>query len=392
MSVVIPVRDRSSGLATTLAAVARSAPLDPTEVVVVDDASVDPAGTAEAATATGATIVGRRARGGPAAARNTGWRTASGEIVMFVDADCVPDPEWLATLVAHFDDGSLAAVAPRVPARAPERDPAPSPLSTWLDRYDQARSPLDLGTAASPVRPGSRVPYVPSAALAVRRQALDQVGGFDEAMIVGEDVDLIWRLVAAGWRVRYEPAARVGHPSRPAIGSWLRQRRDYGASAAPLAARHGSLVAPVALPWPSALAWGVAVAGPPVASGVAAAGALAWSTRRLAGVASLPAGEAARVGVTGHLLAGRALAEALRRSWWPLTLVAAALLPRRRRGRLGVALAAPLVVEWQRAGRPLRALQWCALRVADDVSYGTGVWAGAWKARSARALLPRLVR
>ena len=60
------------------------------------------------------------------------------------------------------------------------------------------------------VRPLSRIPYVPSAALVVRRAALpDEL--FDPALRGGEDVDLVWRLVQAGWDVRYEPAATVGH-------------------------------------------------------------------------------------------------------------------------------------------------------------------------------------
>ena len=63
-------------------------------------------------------------------------------------------------------------------------------------------------------RPLTRVAYVPTAALVVRRAALG--GGFDETMRYGEDVDLVWRLVEAGHRVRYEPAVQVAHTA-PAV-------------------------------------------------------------------------------------------------------------------------------------------------------------------------------
>ena len=59
----------------------------------------------------------------------------------------------------------------------------------------------------------TRVAYVPTAALLVRRAALGD--GFDESLRNGEDVDLVWRLIEAGWRVRYEPAVQVGTASPP---------------------------------------------------------------------------------------------------------------------------------------------------------------------------------
>ena len=72
------------------------------------------------------------------------------------------------------------------------------------------RSPLDMGDRPAEVQPGRRVSYVPSAALLVRRSALPE-DPFDPALRYGEDVDLIWRLIDAGWRVRYEPGVVVHH-------------------------------------------------------------------------------------------------------------------------------------------------------------------------------------
>src|SRR3954454_9237642 len=125
-----------------------------------------------------------------------------------------------------------------------------------------------MGGAAAGVRPGTAVSYVPSAALLARREALGS--GFDESMRVAEDVDLVWRLAGAGWRVRYEPSAEVAHDHRVAPGDWLRRRAFYGTGAALLAQRHGAAVAPVVIsPW-SAAAWALALTGRP--SGLLAAG------------------------------------------------------------------------------------------------------------------------
>ena len=96
--------------------------------------------------------------------------------------------------------------------------------------------------------PGRKVAYVPSAALVVRRGALP-VDPFDAALRYGEDVDLIWRLQDAGWRVRYEPDVVVYHEERDRV----RRRFRYGTSAAPLASRHPGRVGHVVLrPWPMA--------------------------------------------------------------------------------------------------------------------------------------------
>lgn len=354
VAVVIPVRHDDAGLARTRAALG-----DVGEVVVVTDDGAQPRG--------------------PAAARNLGWRRTERPVVAFVDADVEPAPGWLDALLAHLADGAVGAVAPRVRSRP---DGAPD----WLARYDATRSSLDLGAVPATVRPGSRVPYVPTAALVVRRDALDAVGGFDEALFVGEDVDLVWRLHGAGWAVRYEPAATATHPCRPTLGAWIGQRYRYGTSAAALAARHGDAVAPLGISGWSALAWGAVVAGHPAAGAGVAAATTAALVPKLRGLEH-PGREALRIAGLGNLWAGRSVADALRRPWWPLAL-ALGVLHRRARPALLAAVVAPSLLEPlpDSAARQIRA---GALRLLDDLAYGAGVWAGAARARSARALLPR---
>ena len=87
----------------------------------------------------------------------------------------------------------------------------------------------------------------------VRRAAW--TSGFDESMGVAEDVDLVWRTAADGWRVRYEPQAVVRHDHRTDVRNWLARKAFYGTGAALLAERHGDAVAPMVVsPWTVALA------------------------------------------------------------------------------------------------------------------------------------------
>ena len=392
VTLVVPIRDDQSGLAATLDSVGKVG-----AVIIVDDGSVRPV-TADQAP--GATLVGRRTPGGPGAARNTGWRAATTEIVLFVDADCLASPDCLATLLPHFADPRLAAVAPRVLTRSGAGTPA------WLAAYERRRSPLDLGPHEAPVRAGSAVPFVPTAALAVRREALEQAGGFDEALRFGEDVDLVWRLGKRGWRVRYDPSASVTHPARGSASGWLGQRYRYGRSAAPLAARHGRDVAPVALnPW-SAAVWGLVAGGRPAAAAGLAAGTSAALARR-AGSDRATARTLAGLALTGHVRAGASLAEAVRRAWLPPALTLAAICARKGRSwawpAVVAALTVPAAAEWMTVrvderpdtgepglgGPDLGLLAWMTLRLADDLAYQAGVWSGAFTARSLGPLLPR---
>lgn len=377
VTVVIPHRGGAAPLARTLDALGPAA-----RVVVVDDGSPDPGEVAAASAARGAEVVRHEVAGGPAVARNSGWRRATTEVVAFVDSDCEPEPGWLDRLLAHLGDPLVVAVAPRVVARA-----APT-LPRWVAAYEAVRSPLDQGPLEAVVRPRSRVTYVPSAALVVRREALQRAHGFDEALRFGEDVDLVWRLVANGGRVRYDPSVAVSHGTRPTLAAGARQRFDYGTSAAPLARRHRRAVAPLAVSGWSAAVWGLAGAGRPRTAAAVAAATTALLAPRLEGL-DRRWEEAVRLAGAGHLHAGRLAADALRRTWWPLTLSVAAAWPRCRPA-VAAAFLVPPLADWVRARPPLDPLRFATLRILDDVAYGAGVWAGALRERSGAALVPDL--
>jgi mycofactocin system glycosyltransferase len=359
--------------------------------IVVDDASARPvevpamlagaglgAGAGAGADEVGARevrVVRRAANGGPAAARNTGLAEVVTQLVAFVDADvALPDvaapDDWLGPLLAHFADQRVALVAPRVVSgRASE-------AGASVADYEQRHTPLDLGPHPARIAAGTRVSYVPAAALVCRTEAVRTLGGFDEAMRVGEDVDLVWRVASAGHRCRYEPTVVVEHAPRSTWGLLLRQRFGYGRSAAPLAARHAGALAPVRMSGWSALVWALVAARRPLAAMAVAAGTAVALVRRLADV---PPALAARLVARGHLAAGRQFARALRREWWPLAVVAA-LVSRRARRTVIVAAASEALVSAYTLRSP-RALADAPAALADDMAYGAGVWAGVLRER-----------
>ena len=201
-SVVLPTRDRAERLQRCLASLADTLGPDD-ELIVVDSASTDP-NVRRVAEAAGA-IVLRCERPGVDRARNAGWRRAQHDAVLFVDDDVVVDTGWADALMAALEKHPYGGfVTGRIDALecggAVER-----PVAIKDDEHPARLDADTTGTLGH------------SASLAVRRGALEQIGGFDEAMGAGArfqsspEVDLFDRLFAAGWVGWYEPAARAKH-------------------------------------------------------------------------------------------------------------------------------------------------------------------------------------
>jgi len=385
VTVVIPVRDRPELLDRCLAALGRRYP-----VLVVDDGSLDPAAIAGVARRHRATLHRRAANGGPAAARNTGLGCVTSQLVAFCDSDCVPEAGWIERLAAHLADPAVAVAAPRI-------QPVPGGRS-WADRYSAAGSSLDMGGQEGRVAPGSRLSYVPSAALLARRAALCDVaapGVFDPELRLGEDVDLVWRLHTAGWRIRYEPAAVVRHHEPDSWRGLLARRFRYGTSAAPLALRHPGQSEPLLLyPWPALTVAGL-LARRPALAGLGFAGSVLAMRAALhrAGLPDrgvLPAMLRATqqtwlgVGRYGCQFAAPVLAAAL---------VAPGGSPARRWGRRAAAaslLLGPSLTAWAGQRPGLDPVRFAAAHLADDVAYGAGVWAGSVRARTTVPVRPAI--
>ncbi|QKE83877.1 mycofactocin biosynthesis glycosyltransferase MftF [Arthrobacter sp. NEB 688] len=374
VTVVVPVLDRPAALDRLLGG------LPGTTVVVVDDGSTDPAAIVEVCRRRGARYVRHPERRGPAAARNTGLRVATTDVVAFVDSDVVLDAASLAALRRHLEDPGVALAAPRVLGLDEGRG--------VLARYEAARSSLDLGASPARVHPHGRVSYVPSAVLLARREALGD--GFDESLEVAEDVDLVWR-VARHHDVRYDPTVVVRHEHRTTARAWLSRKAFYGTGAALLAARHGEAVAPAVLaPWTAVLAGALLAQRRWSIPAAVAASAVAQVTlaRRLRGSDHPHRAAAAVLGVALHATLTQTTALVVRHHW-PVT---AALVPFSRRARR-VALAAAVldgVLDHRRVRPDLDVLRYTALRRAEDLAYGAGLWRGCLRARSPRALLPVL--
>jgi mycofactocin system glycosyltransferase len=381
LTVVIPVHERVEELDGLLGRLRPAL-----RCLVVDDGSARGVAVAEVARRHGAQLVVLADNRGPAAARNTGLRAARTPYVALVDSDVSVEPTTLLGLCAHFADPRVAAVAPRV------RGTTRSAPARWFQRYDEVAQSLDLGARQALVRPGSEVSWLPAACLLVRRaDVCGDSEGFDEDLRVAEDVDLVWRLVGRGRRVRYDADFTVNHDSRTTVASWLGRKAYYGTGGALLARRHGAHVAPAVLS-PVYAAAVLALLAQRRWSVPAAAIATCVTAVRLRGSLPLHSGatlEAGRLASLGLLSALSQTAQLLLRHWWPAAAAASVFSRRSRRAVLAAALLDALVTPVPEGlSRPEAVLA----RRLDDLAYGCGLWYGALTARSSRALRVRIMR
>ncbi|BBY22736.1 mycofactocin biosynthesis glycosyltransferase MftF [Mycobacterium stomatepiae] len=385
VTVVIPVRDNVSGVRRLLNS------LRGLRVIVVDDGSLSPIAQEDfAGTHCDIEVLHHSRSKGPAAARNTGLAACTTDFVAFMDSDVAPRRGWLEALLGHFCDPTVALVAPRIVGLAHSEN--------VVARYEAVHSSLDLGQREAPVLPHSTVSYVPSAAIICRRSAICEVGGFDETMQSGEDVDLCWRLIESGARLRYEPIALVAHDHRTQLRDWLARKAFYGGSAAPLSVRHPDKTAPVVISGWALMAWILMALGTSL-SQVASIVVAIVTGRRIAKAmrsADTAFTDVVVIATRGLWSAALQLASAICRHYWPVALVAA-IVSRHCRRVVVVAAVMDGVVDWLRRrdatgdeAEPIGLLTYLLLKRVDDLAYGLGLWWGVVRERNLRALKPQI--
>ncbi len=221
-SVVIPARNARKTIGEcVLAALSQSAPKERYEVIVVDDGSVDATGAI--ARSHGVRVIPQPPLG-MAAARNTGARAARGDVVVFLDPDCVPALDWLAQMVAPFEDPTVVAV----------KGAFQSHDTSLLSRLIQA----EYDDRYRRLESGATIDFVDGCPSAYRRAAFLNVGGFDPSLAAAEDVDLSCRLARTGQRFVFAPKARVHRDHGVSFQRYAAWKLRYGLWRSLVYARH----------------------------------------------------------------------------------------------------------------------------------------------------------
>ena len=219
LSVVVPCYRHAAELERCLAGVLSQATGAPFEVIVVDSAS-DPE-IAGVATRAGARLVRAASRLGPGEARNAGAGEASGELLLFLDADCVPEPGWLAAGQAAIEAGARLAGGPVLDA---------------LPFHPIAASDNLLQFAEFPRgRPAGPATHFPGCNLAIRRADFAALGGFPPVHLPAGEDGVFSRAVLAHHPdgLRFTSAMAVRHQGRTNLGIFSATTRPSDSAAVP---------------------------------------------------------------------------------------------------------------------------------------------------------------
>jgi len=216
VSVIIPVFNNPDGLNACLEALVNQRTERRFEVVVVDDASTENLEPVHGTFKDRLNLNWHRheRNGGPAIARNTGIQAARGELILFTDGDCMPEPQWLEALSSPFSNPEVSGA--KGVYRTAQKD-VWSRLAQleFEERYDLLRSQSDID-------------FVDTYSGAFRRSDLIELNGFDTTFpeANNEDVDLSFRIKERGGRFVFAPEAVVWHKHRE--GFWNYARLKFG--------------------------------------------------------------------------------------------------------------------------------------------------------------------
>lgn len=224
LSVVMPARDAAATIGEALDALIAQEWDRPFEVVVVDNGSCD--GSAEIARGyadrhSRVRVVDASERPGVGHARNVGIGYARSEAIAMCDADDVVGPGWVAAMGTALRDHELVAGRLDVDLLNPE----------WL-APSRGRA-----IASGPAEISHAFPFASTGNIGFRRSLARRVGGFDESLTAGEDIDFSLRLRQEGVTLTYVPDAVVHVRYQRSLGARWRQARRYGRAQPRLRAR-----------------------------------------------------------------------------------------------------------------------------------------------------------
>jgi len=168
VDVVIPTFRRPEALASCLKSLEKQT-MAPASIEVIDDSETDY---------------------GPGVSRNIGWKRGSGRYVAFIDDDCLAEQDWIESLQKVFSENEIGGI------------------EGGITTTDENGEKIDFN-------PPNRFRWnrFKTANLAVRRDVLEEIGGFDERYHMHrEDTDLAWRVIDAGFKMAWVPQCRVHHP------------------------------------------------------------------------------------------------------------------------------------------------------------------------------------
>jgi glycosyltransferase involved in cell wall biosynthesis len=213
VSIIVPAYNSSATIAKTIeACLNQDYPKDRLELIIADDGSDD--NTGEIIQQYPVTYLHQQ-NSGPATSRNTGWKSANGEIICFTDSDCIPAVNWISSLIKQYISDEIGGVGGTYAIANPNFLLAGCIHEEIIQRH---------------LRMPHYVNYLGSFNLSYRRKVLEETGGFKETFrkASGEDNDLAYRVIKNGYKLVFTIDAKVAHFHPHRLFKYLRQQFWHG--------------------------------------------------------------------------------------------------------------------------------------------------------------------
>lgn len=231
VSIVIPTYNEEKYIGTCLSSI-KNGSVTPLEIIVADGGSSDK--TVKIAKKMGAIVIDnplRHAAGG----RNEGIKVAKGNVIAFIDADCIADKKWLEEIKKSFENDNIDGLGTYI-------EPA-----EFENKYEQfwgifsLKELMTYGIEPYYVRKKTLNDAFITASCAYTKELLEQLNGFDNWFANNaEDIDICWRAIDAGAKLKYEPKAKIKAHSPTDIKGIKRKSFRNGYSSSKLQKRYGS--------------------------------------------------------------------------------------------------------------------------------------------------------
>jgi len=215
ISIVIPAFNEGENIRECVRSLkAQDFPKDDFEIIAVDNNSTDD--TLELIKTLDIPYTVEYTKG-PAAAKNAGIKMATGNIIAFVDGDCVADGKWLKEIVTVFKDSNTGCVAGEIMAMEHEN-------MSHLEQFLIKKGHLSQNQHVK----NPFLPFAATANAAYRKEVFEKIGLFDEALHIGEDADMSWRMqLKTNYKLTFSSSAVVSHPYETSLKALFRQKQRH---------------------------------------------------------------------------------------------------------------------------------------------------------------------
>lgn len=213
VSIIVPAFNAADRIGHCLESLIAQVAACQAEILVVNDGSSD--STEEVVKRYPQVRLITQGNAGPAAARNRGAFEATGQILIFIDDDCVAAAGWLDAMIAPFADSDV--VATKGVYRTKQKE--------WIARFVQ----IEYEDRYRLMRKLDSIDFIDTYSAAYRRDRFLEMKGFDPEfpLACAEDAELSYRMSACGWKMKFAPRAAVYHSHPHTLHQYLRKKYKF---------------------------------------------------------------------------------------------------------------------------------------------------------------------